>query len=63
MGSVPGGFPYITDSDGDPNMFNLNRNDDGLWLNANYANPDNRWNPGKRWLLVRRDRLHFSLDL
>ncbi len=36
---------YITDSDGNPNVFNVNRNDDGKrWLNTNYANPGNRWN-------------------
>ena len=33
------------DSDGNPNVFKLNRNDDGKqWLNANYANPDDQWN-------------------
>lgn len=34
----------ITDSNGNPNVFNLERNEDGLWLNNNWANPDNRWN-------------------
>ena len=31
-------------SDGDPNLLNANRNDDGRWLNTYYDNPDNRWN-------------------
>ncbi len=31
-------------SDGDPNLLNANRNDDGQWLNATYDRPDNRWN-------------------
>ena len=31
-------------SDGDPNLLNSNRNDDGRWLNANYDRPDNEWN-------------------
>jgi len=31
-------------SDGDPNLLNTNRNDDGRWLNTTYDNPDNRWN-------------------
>jgi hypothetical protein len=33
-----------TDSDGDPNLLSLNRNDDGRWLNAYNGRPDNRWN-------------------
>ena len=31
-------------SDGDPNLLNANRNDDGSWLNTYYDKPDNRWN-------------------
>ena len=31
-------------SDGDPNLLNANRDDDGRWLNTYYDNPDNRWN-------------------
>jgi len=34
----------IKDSDGDPNLLDVNRNDNGQWLNAYYDNPDNRWN-------------------
>jgi hypothetical protein len=30
-------------SDGDANLLNLNRSDDGRWLNTNYDKPDNRW--------------------
>jgi hypothetical protein len=30
-------------SDGDPNLLGVNRNDDGSWLNANWDKPDNRW--------------------
>ncbi len=36
------GILYI--SDGDPNLLNANRNDNGRWLNAYYDRPDNRWN-------------------
>lgn len=32
------------DSDGNPNLLNANRNDDGRWLNAYNDRPDNRWN-------------------
>lgn len=31
-------------SDGDPNLLNSNRNDDGRWLNANYDRSDDKWN-------------------
>lgn len=34
----------LRNSDGDPNLLNANRNDDGRWLNTSYDNPDNRWN-------------------
>ncbi|MEA3249819.1 MAG: hypothetical protein U9Q03_05725 [Patescibacteria group bacterium] len=45
----------VTGSDGGPRVFRLNRRDDGLWLYANDADPDSRWSPGSRWLLVRRE--------
>ena len=35
---------YKTDSDGNPNIFNVKRNDDGFWLNNNWTNPTNKWN-------------------
>lgn len=31
-------------SDGNPNVLNVNRNDDGQWVNANWDNPGNQWN-------------------
>ena len=42
MGSGKGGASH--DSDGDPNVLNSDRNDDGQWLNANFDHPDNQWN-------------------
>ena len=45
MDSGIDGASYNTDSDGNLNVFNLNRNDDGVWLDNNWAKPDNRWNP------------------
>ena len=42
MGSGMDGVVHI--SDGDPNLLNANRDDDGRWLNTYYDNPDNRWN-------------------
>lgn len=40
-----GGVVCITDSDGNPNVFELKRNDNGKrWLNANWTNPDDKWN-------------------
>lgn len=56
-----GGISYITDSNGNLNVFNVKRNDDGKqWLNANNGNPDNIWNGSYRWVFVRRNLLHFS---
>lgn len=42
MGGGTEGASYI--SDGNPNVLNSNRNDDGQWLNANWDHPDNQWN-------------------
>jgi hypothetical protein len=50
---------YIIDSDGNPNVFNVERNGSKLWLNANYGNPDNFWNADNRWVFARRNSLHF----
>lgn len=43
-----------TDSDGNPNVFNCERNEDGTWLNNNWANPDNQWNLDNEIVLRRR---------
>ena len=51
----------LFNSDGDLNVFNVKRNDDGdLWLNANYDNPGNIWNPDNRWVFAARNFLYFS---
>ncbi len=42
MGGGIDGKIYI--SDGNPNVLNSNRNDDGQWLNSYWDNPDNEWN-------------------
>ena len=44
MGSVMDGVLYITDSDGNLKLFNVNHDDNGRWLNSNYGNPENVWN-------------------
>jgi len=38
------GVLYITGSDGNPNVLNANRNDDGQLVGANWDKPDNQWN-------------------
>lgn len=49
------------DSDGNPNVFNVKRNDDGkLWLNTNWTNPDDQWNLDNRIVFRLRNSLHFS---
>ena len=59
--SGTGGISYITDSDGNPNVFNVKCNDDGTrWLNANWVNPDNEWNLDNEIVFRLRNSLHFS---
>lgn len=36
----------IKDSDGDPGLLYVNRNDDGSWLDTDYGRPDSRWSRG-----------------
>lgn len=66
MGSGMEGRSYISDRDGNPNVFKLEHNDDGLWLNDNWANPTNRWNPDnefvfrlRKYLLSRAYKVRF----
>src|SRR3989344_5987619 len=55
------GISYITDSDGNPNVFNVKCNDDGTrWLNANWVNPDNEWNLDNEIVFRLRNSLYFS---
>ena len=49
----------ITGSDGYPDVFNVDRDVDGRWLNGNYVNPDNTWNPDDSWVFG-RNYVHFS---
>ena len=43
----------IIDSDGNLNVFNLNRNESELWLVDGAGNPVDVWDPGIRFLFVR----------
>ena len=56
---IAGSIPHKTDSDGNLKVFNVERNDNGSWVNSNYANPDNQWSGNVR-LLVRRNCVRFS---
>ena len=47
-------------SDGDPNLLNANRNDDGQWLNTNYDKPDNNWNQNSGFAFASGNSLYFS---
>ena len=54
---------YITDSDGDLNVFNVEHDNDECWLNGNNGHPDNFWNGGNRWLFLRSKSVYFSPNL
>ncbi len=58
MGGGIDGTSYS--SDGDPNVLNSNRNDDGQWLNANFDNPDNQWNVSGAFALLVPETLFTS---
>jgi len=42
------------DPGGNPNVFKLNRDGDDLWLNNNWANPENQWNPNNEFVFRAR---------
>lgn len=48
------GMEPLTDSDGDPHVFALDHNDDGCWLHAYLARPEDRWDLGGRFLFRSR---------
>ena len=54
------GYLYKTDSNGNPNVFNVEHNSDDRWLNANNGNADNFWNPENRWVFARSKSFYFS---
>lgn len=61
MSSGMGGTLYSTDSDGNPNVFEVDNDNDERWLNSNNGNADNVWNADNRWVFVRpRKSHHFS---
>lgn len=49
----------ITDSVGYLGVFCVEHDDDGLYLNTNWFNRDNVWNPDYRWVFV-RNSLYFT---
>jgi len=53
------GMPHNTDRNSNSNVFNLERNEDGLWLNDNWANPDNKWNPDNEFVFSMRKSYLF----
>ena len=53
---------YETDADGNPNVFNVERNSDGSWLNNDWTNSDNHWNADNEIVFRLRKRLFPRLD-
>ena len=47
-----GGASYCTDANRDLNVFNVERDDDELYLNSNNGNPDTLYNPDNRFVCV-----------
>ncbi len=58
------GASYVSGLDGNPKVLYLNSdNDDDLWLNANYVNPDNTWNDNNEIVFRQpRNSLYFFPD-
>ena len=55
-------FCTITDSDGNLNVFDVERDEDGeSWLNSNYGNPSNFWNADNHFVFVSRRFLRSPL--
>lgn len=51
----------LTDPDGNLNVFNVDHDNDEQWLNTNWFNPENVWNPDNQFVFVRpRKSLYFS---
>lgn len=48
---------YGVDSDGNPNVFNVEHDDNERWLNTNWTNPTNQWNPENVWVFLRSNPL------
>lgn len=48
------GMKQITDADGGPRVFDVERDEGGLWLDDYWAEPDSRWNPGYSFIFVQR---------
>ncbi|MBI2645077.1 hypothetical protein HYW94_02790 [Candidatus Uhrbacteria bacterium] len=44
----------VTDSDGDLVVFRVECVSDDFWLSANVGHPDYGWDPGSRWVFLRR---------
>jgi hypothetical protein len=47
------GMEPLTGRDGNPDVFDVGRDDDGSWLDALCVSADNVWNPGYRWVFGR----------
>ena len=47
------GMEPITDSDGDLNVFRVERSDSRRWLSSHWSDPGNFWIPAHVWVFVR----------
>ena len=54
-----GGTLYVTDSDGNPNVFKVDHDNDDRWLDTNWSNPDNSWNGENQFVFAARFKPRF----
>lgn len=55
MGGGRDGISHATDRNGNPNVFNLDADDDQLVLDGNdWVSPGNRWHPDSRFVFLFR---------
>lgn len=52
----------LADRNGNPSVFNLEHNDNGLWLNNNWTKPDNKWNLDNQFVFRLRQSFFSALN-
>ena len=61
IGSGNDDFLHIPDSDGNPSVFKLEHDDNGVWLNRNWYNDGNKLDLDNQWVVRIRNSLFSPL--